>query len=92
MCRLIHIENAWAMGFLFVRDHRGFIIAAQCKRLNVIQEPVIAEALASLVAVEFSRDLELPAIILKGDSLQVVQAFCVSEQNFRLYGQIVDEA
>lgn len=59
---------------VIVRDHEGFIIVAQCKRLDVFQQPIIVEALASLVAVEFSRDLGLPDIILEGDSLRVVQA------------------
>jgi hypothetical protein len=54
---------------VIVRDHRGFIIAALCKRLDNIQEPVIAEALASLVAVEFSWDFGLQDIILEGDTL-----------------------
>jgi hypothetical protein len=42
--------------------------------------------------VEFSRDLGLPDIILKGDSLQFLQAFRDMELNFRPYGQIIDDA
>lgn len=37
-------------------------------------EPVVAEALATLHAVEFNQDLRLRRIILEGDELQVVNA------------------
>jgi hypothetical protein len=91
MCQLTPVKKKLGCGII-VRDHMGFVIAAQCDRLDVFQEPVIAEALASLVGVEFSRDLGLPDIILEGDSLQVVQTFCESGQNFRPYGQIINDA
>ena len=75
---------------IIVRDHGGFVIAAQCSGLDVIQEPVIAEALVSLIAAEFGWDLGLSDIILEGDSLQVVQAFRETRLNYRPYGQTVD--
>jgi hypothetical protein len=42
---------------IIVWDHKGFVIAAQSKRLNVLQEPVVAEAMVALVVVEFSQNL-----------------------------------
>jgi hypothetical protein len=40
-----------------------------------------AEAANTLCAIEFSRDLELQSIILKGDSLQVVNTLKKNESN-----------
>lgn len=76
---------------IIVRDYKGFVIAAQSKRLNALQELVIAEAMAALVVVEFSRDLGIHSIILEGDSLLVVQAIRDQGNNLRPYGQIVDD-
>jgi ribonuclease HI len=43
-------------------------------------------------AVEFCKDVGLQDVILEGDSLQVIQAFKDQGENFRPYGQVVDDA
>jgi hypothetical protein len=40
----------------------------------IVSEPVIVEVMVALNAAEFSGDLGLQSIILKGDSLQIVNA------------------
>jgi hypothetical protein len=44
------------------------------KPIHSFHEPVIGEAMAALVAVEFCRDLGLQDIVLEGDSMLVVNA------------------
>jgi hypothetical protein len=55
-----------------VWDRKGCILAA--KSMTKL-------ALAALYAVEFSRDLGLQSIIMKGDVVQVVNVVKVTEQN-----------
>lgn len=50
---------------------------------------MVAEAIASLHAAEFSRDLGISHIILEGDSLQVVNAVQAMRQNWSRSSHIV---
>jgi hypothetical protein len=59
--------------------------------LNVFQELVMAEATAILYAAEFSRDLGLHNIVLKGDSLPVINALKEEGLRWSRYGQIVED-
>jgi hypothetical protein len=47
----------------------------------VILEPIVAEALAALNAIEFNHDLVLQRICLKGDVLQTMNIVKVNGQN-----------
>lgn len=76
---------------MIIRDHHGFVIAAQCKKIPIIQEPVMVEATAAREVVEFCRDVGIQDVIMEGDSLQVVQAFEDPGVNFRPFGQVVEE-
>jgi ribonuclease HI len=81
------------MGFgAVIRDHSGLVCAAKCMKIEGIQETVVGEALAALAAVEFSKEEDFQDVILKGDSLQVVQALKEMGPNWRPYGHIVDNA
>lgn len=75
---------------IVVRDHSGFVIAAQGKRTTGL--PVHAEAMGALVAAELSRDLGLPDVIMEGDSLQVVQSLRNMSPNWSSYGKIIEDA
>jgi ribonuclease HI len=79
------------MGFgVIIRDHRGAVCAAKCKRFNRDYEPVIGEAMAAMEAVEFSKDRGLLDIMLEGDSLQVVQAIKEPTPSWKKYGHFID--
>ena len=75
-----------------MRDHLGFVIAAQGRRVYGQPEPIHVEAMGALMAAELCQDLGLPNVILEGDSLQVVQALRCMSQNWSPYGQIVEDA
>jgi ribonuclease HI len=79
------------MGFgVIIRDHRGAVCAAKCKRFNRDYEPVIGEAMAAMEAVEFNKDRGLLDIMLEGDSLQVVQAIKEPSPSWKKYGHFID--
>jgi hypothetical protein len=50
---------------VIVWDQKGFVISAQSKRINVLQELVIAKAMAALEVLEFSRDLGYRTLSLR---------------------------
>jgi hypothetical protein len=54
-------------------------------------EPITAEALGTLHATEFCRDLGLQQIVLEGDALQRVDAIKSSGRCCSRYGHLVDE-
>jgi hypothetical protein len=58
---------------------------ARSHTICIIVEPGVVQAIAALNATELSRDLELPSIMLKGDSHQVVNAVKVMCQNWSIY-------
>jgi hypothetical protein len=65
------------------------VIAARSQIVSIIAEPVVAEALAALNAVEFSHNFGLPSILLESDSLQVVTAVKDTSPNWSRYGHII---
>lgn len=80
------------MGFgLIVRDTNGHMHAAACYTVEAWVEPVIAEALAALRAVEFCRNRGMDCIVLEGDSLQVVHALHQPDLIWNIHGQIMGD-
>ncbi len=69
----------------------GHVLAAKSFTIVGPLEPIVAEALAALHAVEFNRDLRLRRIILEGDTLQVVNAMKSTSHNWSKYGQLVED-
>jgi hypothetical protein len=63
----------------------GIMIVARSHTICIIVEPEVVQAIAALNAMELSRDLGLPSIMLKCDSLQVVNAVKVISQNWSIY-------
>jgi hypothetical protein len=57
-----------------VRDFDGKALAMMCDSLDLIHNPLLAEALAARRAVELCLLMGIRKAILEGDSLQVVQA------------------
>lgn len=56
----------------------------------IVAEPVVAEEIVTLHAVELSYDFGLHNIILEGDSMQRVNAVNTIGQNWSRYKQIVE--
>jgi exonuclease III len=57
-----------------VRDSEGKVLAMMCDTMILVQDPILAEALAARRAIELCLLLGIRKIILEGDSLQVVHA------------------
>jgi ribonuclease HI len=72
-----------------VRDFQGLVHAARSQTRNTHPEPVIAEAMGALKAIEFCRELGLQDIILEGDAEIVVRAINDKNSKWCRYGQIL---
>jgi hypothetical protein len=57
-----------------MRDFQGTVHATFCHSVDVLVDPVLAEALATLHTVEFCKNQGYTRLILEEDSLLVVQA------------------
>jgi hypothetical protein len=55
-------------------DFQGMVHAAFCHLVDVLVDPIVAEALAALHMVEFFRNQGYIRFVLEGDSLLVVYA------------------
>jgi hypothetical protein len=62
-----------------------------CASKEYISDPTMAEAVAAWRAVELACRLDLQGIMLKGDSLDIVQALRKIGSCWILYGQVVNE-
>jgi len=76
---LNHAHGKLGIGII-VRDTNGNIFAASSSSILANVEPVVAESMAALHAIEFCCGRGLIKIILEGDSLQVVSA--IKKQGF----------
>lgn len=76
---------------IMVRDYKQQVGAASCHVMGGCLEPVIAEAMGALFAVEFSHDLGLQQFILEGDSKQVVQAITTNGASWSRFGQVIED-
>lgn len=70
--------------WIIVRDQEMNVLASMCFFKQFIVDRVVAEAYAAWNAVEFSRDLGMLKIILKGDALEIVNAL-------RMHGRTILE-
>lgn len=63
---------------VIIRDSKGEVIAALSQPVMATYDPVSAESMATLRAVEFCKELGIHDFILEGDSLLVVKAISKS--------------
>jgi hypothetical protein len=63
-----------------------------CDTMILVQDPILAEALAARRAIKLCLLLGIRKIILEGDSLQVVHALQVSNKGPSVIGPIVEDA
>ncbi|XP_040998121.1 uncharacterized protein LOC121244147 [Juglans microcarpa x Juglans regia] len=59
---------------VIVRNSEGSVMASLCSSMDLIPDPLLAEAVATRRASSFCVELGLQHIILEGDSLSVVKA------------------
>lgn len=75
---------------IVARDYEGFVLAARRTIRNFLVESAVAEALATLHAMELSKEIGFNDIILKGDALQIVKAIKVTFNNWSNIEYIVE--
>lgn len=61
-----------------IRTGEGIVIAAKCGVCKAAVDPVCAEAMAALVALDFCSELGMDSIECEGDSLQVIKGVSAS--------------
>lgn len=76
---------------VFIRDCKGDVRATLAQSKDHIIAHDVAEALAALRAVKFSRELGYSHITLKGDALKIVEALTKCGNNWSGYGHIIEE-
>jgi ribonuclease HI len=76
---------------VIIRDWKGEVIAALSQPVMATYDPVSAESMAALRAVEFCSEVGINDFILEGDSLLVVKAVNESNLGWLPYGQIIED-
>jgi ribonuclease HI len=71
-----------------VRDYSGGVIAMKCLTCSYICEPVVVEAMAVWTASKLVGLLGFKDIILKGDSLEIVQEVRREERSWSNFGNM----
>ncbi|XP_062152086.1 uncharacterized protein LOC133860513 [Alnus glutinosa] len=84
------LSRSVGIGFI-VRDSNGLPYAAGSFSLKTLLDPIVAEALAALRALEFCRSRGYSNIMLEGDSLEVVNSINDSGLNWSRIGPIVSD-
>jgi len=72
-----------------IRDADGFVLAAKCGVTRAVAEPVCAEAMAALFALEFCCDLGYVNVVSEGDSSQIIKAVTNSDYPLHKIGHFL---
>lgn len=80
------------MNSIVARDHAGSVVAALCASRPYVVDPATAEALATWRMAEFEASLGASRVLLKGDAIEIVQAFHKDSCCWERYGHLVDDA
>ncbi|XP_062149801.1 uncharacterized protein LOC133858359 [Alnus glutinosa] len=62
-----------------IRNDEGIIMGAKCCVYKVNADPLLAEVMAALFALEFCLEMGLAKIISEGDSLQIIKGLCAQD-------------
>jgi ribonuclease HI len=84
-------QTKWMGIGVIIRDDQGLVSSALCQTKDAFPEPVTAEAMGALCAIELCKDLGLQDVILEGDAIQVVQAINKQGMQNCCYGQILED-
>ncbi|KAF5454503.1 hypothetical protein F2P56_024161 [Juglans regia] len=76
---------------VIIRDWNGCVSAILRSTCSSFPDPLLGEAIAALSAIKFCYDLGPRSIILKGDSLNVVNAVNGPETNWSSVGMIITD-
>jgi ribonuclease HI len=69
--------NAGIVGLgCVIRNEDGLVVGAKCSTCKVQVGPLLAEAMATLLALDFCFDMGFAKIVSEGDSLQVIEGMC----------------
>ncbi len=69
----IHKQSGCIAFGIVARDCEGFLLGAKCVHLNLLVDPKVAEVMAALHAILFSREVGFFDVVFEGDALQVVR-------------------
>jgi hypothetical protein len=69
----IHKQSGCIAFGIVARDCEGFLLGAKCVHLKLLVDPKVAEVMAALHAILFSREVGFFDVVFEGDALQVVR-------------------
>jgi len=73
-----------------IRNEEGCVIAAKCCVRKAVVDPVCAEAMAALAALDFCSDMGCVSIECEGDSLQIIKGVSSSDHSLDRIGHFLD--
>jgi ribonuclease HI len=73
-----------------IRNKDGYVVGAKCCACKAHVDPLLAEAMAFLFALEFCCEMGFVNIESKGDSLQVMKGLCSSDFSLDRIGHFMD--
>jgi ribonuclease HI len=73
-----------------IRNGEGIVLAAKCCFCKAAVDPVCAEAMAALAALDFCSDLGVDSIECEGDSLQIINGVSSSGHSLDRIGHFLD--
>ncbi|XP_059461784.1 uncharacterized protein LOC132190750 [Corylus avellana] len=84
-------QSGWVGLAAVIRDSQGNMVAAKTVTRKGLIEPVAAEALAALMAVQLSREMGFSRLWLEGDAKTIVDAVNSTEPDWSRIGHLVDD-
>jgi ribonuclease HI len=74
--------NAGVIGLgCVIRNEEGLVMGAKCCVCKAQADPLLAEAMAALLALDFCLDMGLAKIVSEGDSLQIIKGLSVPDSH-----------
>ena len=89
--RAIFEDQACAGLGVVIRDSAGLIIGALSQKIRLPSLVVMVEALATSRAINFTKEITILRVVIKGDSLQVIKAINNTKPSKTSYGHVIDE-
>ncbi|KAM1383005.1 hypothetical protein ACFX2F_035399 [Malus domestica] len=93
----MNIDGSWNAGRLvasfgaIIRDINGCFVAATTGRFDDVSFPLISEAMAVRVGLQWAIDRGYHSFIIETDSLQIVQALRDPTLNLSIIGQVAED-
>ncbi|KAM1097419.1 hypothetical protein PS2_014573 [Malus domestica] len=93
----MNTDSSWSdvkkkAGFeVVIRGDRGVFMAAKCGMLEDVFSPIQAKAMAIRESMLWAMQMGIKKLVLKTDSLQIVEALQDSSLNMSAVGQIMED-